>query len=66
MTMEHKPTSEPEPWAGCMVFDERGNAFDAFDYTPEELERHARLLRGVVTIEPSPFVLSTSAEVLDA
>lgn len=48
-----------------MVFDEYGNAFDAFDYTPEELERQARLLRGVVTIESSPFVLATSAEIVD-
>lgn len=28
--------------ACCMVFDESGNAFDAFDWTTEELEAAAR------------------------
>lgn len=55
-----KPQREPD--ACCMVFDDHGNAFDAFDYTSEELERKARILRGYVTIKPSPFVLSSSAE----
>ena len=40
----------------CMVFDESGNAYDCFDYTPEALEAKARDLRAqLVTMEPSPF-----------
>jgi hypothetical protein len=47
----------------AMVYDERGNALDAFEYEPEELERRALELRRkrgevtTVTILPSPFVL---------
>ena len=52
----------------CMVYDEHGNAFDAFDYEPDELEQRALELRRergeitTVTIEPSPFLLSYSGE----
>lgn len=61
MSAESSTPSEPD--AMVMVYDDRGNAFDAFPYTPEELELRAQLLRGWVTIKPSPFVLSTSAEI---
>ena len=50
----------------CMIYDERGNALDAFDYTPEELERRAldlRKARGeitTVTYGPSPFIAESS------
>ena len=51
----------------CMVYDENGNAFDAFPYEPDELERRADRLRGWVTItDPPEFVLATSAEVVAA
>jgi hypothetical protein len=45
-----------EPDFGCMVFClETGNAVDSFDYTVEELEKRVAELRGLVTMEPSPF-----------
>lgn len=50
----------------CMIFDENGNAFDAFEYEPDELEARAlefRRERGeitTVTIGPSPFLLAGS------
>lgn len=46
----------------CMVYDEDGNAFDAFPFTADELEAVAHKLRKengeitTVTIGPSPFV----------
>jgi hypothetical protein len=58
--------SEPEPWSGCMLYDEHGNAYDSFDYEPDELERRASELRrergelSTVTINPSPFLLGHS------
>lgn len=46
-----------EDWDDCcMVFDRRGNAFDAFEYAPEALIERAAMLRGTATIAPSPFV----------
>lgn len=48
-------------WIGnevAMVFDgDSGNAIDSFDYTAEELQRRAKIMRGdpVVTMEPSLF-----------
>ena len=54
----------------CMVYDDRGNALDCFDYTPEELTARAlelRRLRGevtTVTYGPSPF-LSSGGETLE-
>jgi hypothetical protein len=47
----------------CMVFSKHGNAVKCFDYTPEALEQEAREMRASVTINDSPFVTSTSAEV---
>jgi hypothetical protein len=46
-----------------MVFDENGNAVDAFPYSAAELERRAKELRGIatVTIKPSPWVVSYSS-----
>jgi hypothetical protein len=45
-----------EPEFGCMVFCLRtGNAVESFDYTVEELEKRVAELRGLVTMEPSPF-----------
>jgi hypothetical protein len=52
-----------EPSDICMVFDDHGNAFHAFDYTPEALEHEAEVLRRhteitvTVTIHPSPFLV---------
>lgn len=46
----------------CMIYDENGNARDAFEYEPDELEARAleiRKERGeitTVTIAPSPFI----------
>ena len=43
-----------------MVYDERGNALHAFDYTEEGLQAEIAKLRGLpvvrVTFEPSPFL----------
>lgn len=52
----------------AMVFDQRGNALDGFEYTADELERRALQLRRLngeittVTIEPSPFVVFFSSD----
>jgi len=52
---ENPKRSGSEEQLVCMVFSEGGNAVDAFDYTPEELERRAAELRCKVTLEPTPF-----------
>jgi hypothetical protein len=52
-----------QPGDVCMVYDDHGNAFHCFDYTPEALEEEAERLReanGEVTwwhVDPSPFLL---------
>jgi hypothetical protein len=46
----------------CMVYDDHGNAFHYFDYTPEALEAEALKLRrergevSTVTVGLSPFI----------
>jgi glutathionyl-hydroquinone reductase len=46
---------EAEEGDVCMVFNAHGNAFLAFDYTPERLREEADRMERVVTLNDNPF-----------
>ncbi len=59
--------SAPGVEAVCLVMHSvTGNAFDSFDYTPEALEAKAAELRGTFTVDPSPFLVSSTTGISDA